>query len=119
MIPGVFIVVDDMIIAASSREEHDHILKKVFQRENNVKFNIKKIKIRVDVVLYVGYIISKDDIKVDPEKVKAIVHMAEPGNKEELRRFLGIITYLSRYIPKLSVLNAPLRKLLKEDVEWT
>ncbi|XP_044005925.1 uncharacterized protein K02A2.6-like [Aphidius gifuensis] len=119
-IEGVFVVVDDLIIAAKTVEEHDKAIKKVFERakQNNVKFNKNKMRLRLTEVPYVGHIVSKDGLKIDMSKVKSIVNMDEPTNKDELRRFLGMVNYLSRYIPNMSILNAPLRLLLKEENEW-
>jgi len=44
--------------------------------------------------------------------------MPSPKNKEELQRFLGILTYLSKFIPNLSHIAAPLQNLLEKDVKW-
>lgn len=119
-IEGVFVVVDDLIIAAKTVEDHDKIIRKVFKRakENNVKFNKNKMRLRLTEVPYVGHIVSKDGLKIDMSKVKSIVNMKEPTNKDELRRFLGMVNYLSTYIPNMSILNAPLRLLLKEESKW-
>ena len=45
--------------------------------------------------------------------------MPDPTNVKELQRFLGMITYLGKFIPQLSVETAPLRTLLEKDVMWT
>lgn len=59
-IPGVYITADDMIIAASSEQDHDEILQKVMERAKtaNVKFNKDKIQFKVDTVKYMGHIIT-------------------------------------------------------------
>ena len=44
--------------------------------------------------------------------------MSKPKNKEELQRFLGMITYLAKFIPNLSQTASPLRTLLEKEVEW-
>ena len=44
--------------------------------------------------------------------------MPPPKNKEELQRFLGILTYLSKFIPNLSHIAAPLQNLLEKYAEW-
>lgn len=44
--------------------------------------------------------------------------MTPPTDKDGVRRFLGFVTYLSKFIPKLSEEDAPLRQLLKGDVEF-
>ena len=44
--------------------------------------------------------------------------MPSPANKEDLQRFLGMITYLSKFIPHFSQIASPLRQLLEKDTAW-
>jgi hypothetical protein len=83
-----------------------------------LKLNKKKCKIRVDKVSYIGHILTLNGIKPDEEKVKAILQMSEPSNKQDLRRFMGMIPYLSKFMPQLSEKAAPLRALLKNKISW-
>ena len=64
-----------------------------------------------------GHLLSADGVKPDPLKVEAIKAMPPPGDREELQRFLGVVTYLSKFIPNMSQKSAPLRQLLQKDVE--
>lgn len=41
-----------------------------------------------------------------------------PQSKQELQRFLGVVQYLPKFIPNMSDINAPLRKLLEKETEW-
>lgn len=120
-IQGVQAVFDDLIIAGETEHEHDEILHKVLEtaEKNKVTFNKEKLQLRVNSVKYMGNIVSADGFQPDPDKVRAINEMEDPKNKEELKRFLGVVNYLSRFIPKYSEITAPLRQLLKNDVEWT
>ena len=70
-------------------------------------------------ITFLGHHISAEGIRPDPRKTEAIVNMPEPTNVKELQRFLGMITYLGKFIPNLSDLTAPLRTLLEKDVLWT
>ncbi|XP_013408762.1 uncharacterized protein K02A2.6-like [Lingula anatina] len=119
-IPGVHVIADDMIIAGSSEAEHDSIVHKVMQRarEQNVKFNKDKIQFKVKSVNYMGHIVSEEGLKPDPAKVDAIINMPQPTDRASMMRFLGMVKYLSPYIANESSLTAPLRLLLKEDIEW-
>ncbi|GFT36785.1 uncharacterized protein K02A2.6 [Nephila pilipes] len=71
---------------------------------------------RVSEVKYVGQIISKSGIKPDPDHIKAIVAM--PKSKTEVRIFLGMVNFLSKYIPNVSKVTAPLREIIHENVEF-
>ena len=119
-IDGVLAVHDDITIAGKDIEEHDIILRRVLNRarESNVKFNRNKIQLRVNEVKYLGGIVSADGFKPDETKVKAIVDMPRPDNKQDLQRLLGMVNYLSSFIPNVSAITAPLRALLKKDAQW-
>ena len=119
-IEGVHIMADDIIIAASTIEEHDGILHNVLDRarERNVKFNLDKLQLRVNTVKYLGTIISEEGIKPDPDKVIAISNMPIPTDKPAVRRLLGMVNFLANHIPNMSTITAPLRDLVKEDTHF-
>ena len=119
-IPDVHIIADDMIIAGKDEEEHDATFRKVMKRarEQNVKFNPEKIQFKVPKVIYMGTEITKDGLRPDPKKVEAITMMPKPQNKQELRSLLGMVKYVSHFIPNESSITAPLRSLLKEDAAY-
>ena len=121
-IPGVHIVVDDIIIAAKNNQEHDHILTQVLERAKdcNIVFNLHKLQLRVNEAKYLGTIVTPEGTKPDPSKVKAIVEMTPPADKAGIRRLLGMINFLAAQILNTPSNTAPLRCLLKSDVilEW-
>ncbi|GFS74135.1 retrovirus-related Pol polyprotein from transposon 17.6 [Trichonephila clavipes] len=61
---------------------------------------------------------SDEGIKPDPQKIRAIEVFATPNCKEDLQRFLGMVTYLAKFTPHLSNLTHNLRQLLKKDSVW-
>ena len=65
-----------------------------------------------------GNIVSESGLKPDSEKVRAILDMPLPKSKEELRRFLGMMNFFSKFIPSQSSITDPLRQLLKKDSVW-
>lgn len=119
-IEGVYVYYDDIIIAGKDYKEHDIILEKVIKRakEQNVRFNSKKIQYKLDHVKYVGLIISKNGIQVDPEHVAAILKLEAPRNIKQLQKFLGMCNYLSKFIPHYTKSTDALRLLLKKDTIW-
>ena len=66
-----------------------------------------------------GVTLTDKGVKPDPRKQDSIQAMPAPTNKEEVRRLLGVVTYLSRFSEDLSTKSAPLRTLLKNDVAFT
>ncbi|GFO40351.1 transposon ty3-i Gag-Pol polyprotein [Plakobranchus ocellatus] len=117
---GVVCDEDDICIFSKTTEEHMVRLKSVLQRarECGLKFNAKKCEFLKEEISYLGHILTKDGIKVDPAKVSALKKMPNPTNKKELQRFLGMVTYSSKYIQDMSQRTAPLRELLEKDSEW-
>ena len=104
----------------TNEEEHNERLEQTLKRaeQRNLKLNKDKSRIKQKEISYLGHIISEDGIKPDPNKVAAIVDMKSPQSKEELQRFLGMTTYLSKFIPDYSETSVPLRVLLEQKTEW-
>ena len=99
--------VEVIVVWGEDVEQHDVRLRQVLDR----------CHFRVSEVHYVGHVLSADGVKPDPQKVEAITAMPTPANREDLQRFLGVVTYLSKFIPNMSQKSAPLRQLLQKDVE--
>lgn len=116
-IPGVQMYIDDIIIAASNKKEHDQILSKVIERARkyNIKFNHNKIQYCANEVKYLGYIISNQGISIDKNRSDAINAIENPKNVKELQRILGMINFVRGFIPNLTDITHPLRQLLKKD----
>ena len=72
-------------------------------------------------IKYIGHKISKDGIKPDENKIEAITKMPSPRNVKALKRFLGMIGYLAKFIPNLTDETKILRDLEKKNniFEWT
>lgn len=119
-IEGVEIYFDDIIVTGRDGIEHDKTLNKVFERarECDIKFNAEKFQYRVSEVKYVGQIVSKEGIRADPQHIRAITEMRIPTDKDGVRRFLGLVSYLSKFIPNVSTITSPLRNLLKDKVDF-
>lgn len=119
-IDNVHVIYDDMLIAATTEEEHDRTLKKVLERarQQNVKFNMKKTQFKKDEVLYLGMKISAQGVRPDEAKIKAITDYPEPTDKDAVRRLVGMVNFLSPFIPNKSSIISPLCNLLKDQVPF-
>ena len=69
-------------------------------------------------LVFLGDILTDEGIKPDERKVSAIMNMERPQNKHDIQRFLGMVTYLAKWIPDLSTKSAPLRILLDKNIQW-
>ena len=116
---GVVNVIDDILVWGESIEQHDRRLRQLLERLRsiNLKLNRSKCKIRMTEISYIGHVLSEQGLKPDPEKIRAIQDMPAPEDKAALQRFTGLLQYLSKFIPNLSDISAPLRKL-DGNVEW-
>ena len=119
-IPGVEVIVDDILVWGSTIQEHDERLKMTLDRirENNVKLSENKCQYRKDKIDYVGHTVCQQGLKASEEKIRATRDMKQPQSKKELQTFLGFITYLQKFLPHMSEISAPLRLLLENKVEW-
>ncbi|GFS17925.1 retrovirus-related Pol polyprotein from transposon opus [Elysia marginata] len=89
--------------------------------ETGLKLNPVKCKIKQEQIKFYGVICCAQGLKPDPEKVKSLQNMTAPDNIKELQSFLGLLTYMSPFIPNSSSRTAPLRELLlkSSNFEWT
>ena len=87
-------------------------------REQNITLNKDKVKLRCEEVPFLGHLISKDGLKPDPAKIKAVLEMPTPTNVASVRRFIVFTNYLDKFLPHLSYVCEPLRKLKLPDVGW-
>ena len=111
---------DDIIIWGSTIEDLDHTTKEVFKeiRKCGLKLNASKCIFRATEVKFLGHIISSDGLSPNPSKVEAIQNLSMPKSKADLQRFLGMVGYLSKFIPNLSEATSILRQLLEKGIEW-
>ena len=114
------VIMGDILVSGASEMEHDTNLEKVLKRlrEINLKLAPRKCKYKLQEILYIGHVLSKDELKPDPRKVQAITEMPEPENTTDLLRFMGMVKYLSKFVPDLSEKAAALNELLHKDDEW-
>ena len=68
----------------------------------NLKLNRAKVGQGQSSLKFVGHLLTSERLKLDPEKTQAILQMPEREDIPALRRFLGIVTYLGKFMPHLS-----------------
>ncbi|CAB3223790.1 unnamed protein product [Arctia plantaginis] len=119
-IEGVCTFVDDLLISGRTKLEHDNRLRCVLDRcrKINLKLNKSKCKFGLSEIRYLGHKITQNGLFPDESHVSAIINMPKPQSVKDLERFLGLVTYVGNFIPKLSDKTRPLRELLQKDIEW-
>ena len=120
-LPGVLCMMDDLIIFGESSEEHDVRVRAVSRRleDSGVTLNFEKCEFAKSNITYLIHVVSADEIRTDPSKMRAIKQMQQPKYVGDIRRFLGMANQLGKFIPNLSTVTQPLRDLLQKKNQWT
>ena len=82
-------------------------------------FNPQKTHMKAPAINFFGYLYDANGVHLDPGKVNAVHALPVPSNITKLHEFLGLVMYLSPFIPGLSTLTTPLCELLKKDTDFT
>jgi len=114
---------DDITMYSKFDEDHLQHLRIVFEkcRKYGISLNPKKSLFGMEKGKMLGHIISKDGIRIDPLKIKAIQKVDIPRNKKEIHSFLGRINFLRRFIPNLAEIIRFISNMLKKyiEIKWT
>ena len=120
---GVRTVADDILVIGNGETmqeavaDHDRKLKELFDRcrAKHIKLNPNKIELKKTSMPYIGHILTSDGVQADPAKVQAILEMKQPTDVAGVRRILGTVNYLVKFLPHLSQVSEPLRQLTKKN----
>jgi hypothetical protein len=117
------VFINNILIFSKNEEEHDEHLRLVLQklRENQLYAKLCKCEFWLKEVAFLGHIISEGGISVDPSKVESVLNWNTPQNVSDIRSFLGLAGYYSRFIEGFSNIAKPMIELLEigKTFEWT
>lgn len=116
-----FIYLDDIIVFSDSKQQHLEDLAEILEKlkTNGLKLHRKKCEFFQSSVNFLGHVISAEGIRVDNNKIKAILKYPTPTNEKELRRFLGLANYYRTFIKDFSKISEPLYKLTSKNTKFT
>ena len=111
----VFAYIDDLLIASSSPEEHEAHLELLFQRlqQYGLTLNQAKCTFGASEVKFLGHQIDAQGIRPLEDKVSDITNFPAPETASQLRRFLGMVNFYRRFVPRCAELLLPLTQLLQ------
>ena len=78
----------------------------------------RNVSFGLDQVTFLGHVVSKDDIQVDPKKIEAIIVWPRPMTVIKVRSFLGLAGYYRRFVKDFSKIATPLTKLTQKNVKF-
>lgn len=114
------IFVDDILCMSKSYEEHLTHLENIFSKlaNANMTINLEKCNLIAKEVKFLGYILSEDGLKTDPEKIKAIVEYPSPRSQKNLKSFIGMCNYYNKFCERYAEFIAPLLPLTSKKSKW-
>ena len=123
-LPYCFVYIDDLLVASNSPEEHLEHLETIFQilSDNGLVVNRPKCVLGQEQLEFLGYSIDKNGVKPLDDRVQAIRDVNPPTTVKELQRFLGMVNYYRRFIPKAAQHLCHLFDALKgkpKSLQWT
>ena len=117
----VIVYLDDILIYSSDVAKHEEHVKKVLEvlAKANLYCKLEKCIFHATQVDFLGYRISKEGVKMDPAKVKAVQSWPAPTSVKALQSFLGFANYYRLFILNFTSLAEPLHRLLKKGTNWS
>ncbi|KAI4890447.1 hypothetical protein NFI96_003606 [Prochilodus magdalenae] len=108
-----YVYLDDILIFSRTREEHVGHVRRVLQLllESRLYVKLEKSEFHVPRVSFLGFIVSKGTLAMDPAKIRAVQDWPRPSSLKEVQRFLGFANFFRRFIRNFSAVAAPLTAL--------
>lgn len=119
-VPGVAVLIDDVIISGRTMLEMTQRLDTVLARieKAGLRLNKNKCKFAKERVEFLGFVIDANGIHPAPSKVESILSTPEPKNVQQLQAFLGLYNFYERFVPHKATILEPLHRLLDRSQTW-
>ena len=116
----VYVYLDDILIFSKPKEEHIASLKTVCKklRQHKLFGNRSKTMTLPDALSIQGHTITSQGLSAEPQKILKVDNWSTPTKRKELQGFMGMVNYLSTYVPHLETVAAPLTRLCGDTVQF-
>ncbi|GJY21733.1 putative reverse transcriptase domain-containing protein [Tanacetum coccineum] len=118
----VIVFIDDILVYSKDEEEHEKHLKIILEllKKERLYAKFSKCDFWLNSVIFLGHVIDRSGVHVDPSKIEAIKNWAAPTTPTEVRQFLILVGYYRRFIEGFSLISKPLTKLTQKykKYEW-
>jgi hypothetical protein len=121
---SVIVYLDDIFIFSKTEAEHLKHLATVMQKlqQEKLLINMKKSSFMKTELIYLGFVISTDKLRMDPNKVEVIKNWPSPTSIFEVRSFHGLASFYRKFIGNFSGISAPMMDTVKKrhkSFNWT
>lgn len=115
------VYLDDILVFGRTPEEHLKNLETVLAilRDNQFYAKLSKCVFNKPEVKFLGHIVGRDGLKVNPAKVEVVSQWPRPTDVSHVRQFLGLTNYFRKFIQGYSSMAAPLSDLTKGTSDIT
>ncbi|KAL0537039.1 hypothetical protein IC582_026007 [Cucumis melo] len=116
----VIVFIDDILIYSKTEAEHEEHLRMVLQtlRDNKLYAKFSKCEFWLKQVSFLGHVVSKAGVSVDPAKIEAVTGWTRPSTVSEVRSFLGLADYYRRFVENFSRIATPLTQLTRKGAPF-
>ncbi|GJW75714.1 putative reverse transcriptase domain-containing protein [Tanacetum coccineum] len=116
----VIVFIDDILIYSKNKEEHEEHLKLILEllKKERLYAKFSKCEFWIPKVQFLGHVIDRKGIHVDPAKIESVKDWASPKSATEIRQFLGLAGYYRRFIEGFSKIAKPMTKLTQKNVKF-
>ncbi|KAL0541199.1 hypothetical protein IC582_021238 [Cucumis melo] len=116
----VIVFIDDILIYSKTEAEHEEHLRMVLQtlRDNKLYAKFSKCEFWLKQVSFLGHVVSKAGVSVDPAKIEVVTGWTRPSTVSEVRSFLGLAGYYRRFVENFSRIATPLTQLTRKGAPF-
>jgi len=112
----VTVYLDEILDYSDSKEDPLRHLRYVLEKlqQEKLLINLKKGSFLKTDLVYFVFFISKDGLRMDPDKVIAIFYWPSPKSVFKVRRFHGLASFYRKFIKKFNMMSAPIMETTKK-----
>jgi hypothetical protein len=119
----IVVFIDDILVYSRNEEEHEGHLHLVLQKllDHKLYAKLSKCEFWLKQVAFLGHVVSKGGISMDPSKVQDVLSWKAPMSVSDIQSFLGLAGYYRRFIEGFLKISKPMTELLEKDKQfkWT
>jgi hypothetical protein len=117
----VIVFIDNILVYLENEIDHAEHLRVVLTRlrDHQLYPKFSKCEFWLKTVPFLGHVLSKNGISIDPSKVQEVMDWKAPTTVHEVWSFLGLAGYFRRFIPDFSKIAKPMTSLLQKDHKFT